>query len=145
MNGRPLGEVEALSGNRVLPRPTTWFGCHDLLGSTIAVFQFLGEGNVITAFTNARNRVGNFLSDPTWFFEINDAPEGETFAGLWQDWLKAWITKRESDVLSWRTEVKATCEPLAVADPCWQAAYSSLFDSNYPPELFKFPPAWFPS
>jgi hypothetical protein len=145
MNGRPLGEVEATPGNRVLPRPTSWFDCHDTLGSAIAVFQFLDQSVVVTAFTNARDRITAFLSDPTQFLEINDAPPGTTFAELWQQWLDAWITKRQSDVLSWRMELKATCKPFAVVDQCWQASYSNLFESNYPEESFTFPAAWFPA
>lgn len=83
MNGRPLKEAEATPGNMVLPRPKTWYECHDFLGSTIAIFQFLGEGNVTTAFTNARDRITNFLSDPNRFLEIGEAPLSTILAELW--------------------------------------------------------------
>jgi hypothetical protein len=144
MNRRPLDETEATVGNRVLPRPTSWFGCIDLLIGTTAVFQFLEVSNVTTAFTNSRDRITTFLSDPSRFLEIGEAPPGTTFAGLWEQWLDAWLTKRQSDVVSWRTEVKTTCQQFAVADPCWQVAYDTKFESEFPEEMFTFPAAWSP-
>ena len=140
MHGRPLSEVEAT--NQVLPRPKTWVECHDILSSSIAVFQFLNQNPVVTAFTNARDRISAFLGNPAQFIEINDAPAGQTFAGLWSQWLDAWITKRQGDVNLWRKELKATCQPFSVADPCWQAGYGNLFETNYPEEDFTFPAAW---
>ncbi|KAH8900705.1 hypothetical protein GQ53DRAFT_815567 [Thozetella sp. PMI_491] len=141
MNGRPVGENEALPGNRILPRPNSWNECVQLLDEAKGVMLYLAAAPVSAAFVNARNRVHSFLGDDQRF---PPASEPQNWANKWLQFMEDWLNARQTTLQNWRMELRTTC--FAFAPPCYQAQWAQFFDNDqWRANIFQFPAAFFPS
>ncbi|KAH7305340.1 hypothetical protein B0I35DRAFT_414112 [Stachybotrys elegans] len=125
MHGRPLGEAYTPG---VIPRgPRNWLECIKKFDDIKIVMQYLAEGAVAQAWRNARNRFGNYFAR-----DDVDAVLGSDYAGLWRQFINAWLTERQSNLNAWWTTYGARVAKTAewFATGRWNSLHY-LFPASY--------------
>lgn len=82
-------------------------------------------------------------SEFTSFNEIAVPGTDLTWAALWDGWMITWLDKRQSDLQSWRLEIKVILQAYPNLPGSWQNNFDVTFEDFYPVADFNFPGTWF--
>ncbi|KAK3997864.1 hypothetical protein QBC44DRAFT_302996 [Cladorrhinum sp. PSN332] len=144
MNGRPLDEANPL--NAMLPDPTAWLNCIEILDEIHAVTEYIHHPAVVLTWRNATRSVRAYLADSR-IESVLQSDRNRNWPQLWETFVKAWVEKREADLVAWYREKADKCFQFVINSDILGNQFNSdeeeldrFMDDRWKPDNFRFPP-----